>query len=146
MRSAPLVEYEVEKELGRGISGVVYLVHPIDDPEQSVALKRMDVSQAGPEVTEAVRAEIELLCSIEHPNIIAHLDHWQETPHGEHLICLAMETADGGDLDAKWTTAVSTKKLIREDHILSWAAGIANALAYLHNRLIVHRDIKLANV
>ena len=63
MRSAPVVEYEVDKELGRGISGVVFLVHPVDAPDQSVALKRMDVSQSGPEVTAGSAFTIVLVFS-----------------------------------------------------------------------------------
>ncbi len=39
-------EYEVIRELGRGISGIVTLVHPKHDPEDKVALKRMDMSDS----------------------------------------------------------------------------------------------------
>ena len=135
--------YTSVRELGRGISGVVWLVHPPGDPDDQIALKKMDLAQSGEEETEAVMKEIELLSTLKHPNVIGYRDHWREPPH---LLCVAMELADGGDLDGKWKTAVSTKKLVKERDILGWLAGIANGLHHLHELLIVHRDMKLANV
>ena len=62
------------------------------------------------------------------------------------FIWLAMELAGGGDLDDQFKEAVKSKQIIREDLIGGWACGCVNALGFLHENNVVHRDIKLANL
>ena len=141
--SKPMLgRYEVEKELGKGAMGVVYLGK---DPKigRVVAIKTMALSQEFDEDELAdVKArffrEAESAGRLNHPNIVAIYDAGEE----HDLAFIAMEFLKGKDLVA-YTKPGS---LLPLDKVLGIVARVADALGYAHTLHVVHRDIKPANI
>jgi serine/threonine-protein kinase len=137
-----LGRYEVEKELGKGAMGVVYLGR---DPRigRVVAIKTMALSQEfGPDelkdVKERFFREAETAGRLIHPNIVTIYDAGDE----HDLAYIAMEFLKGRDL----TPYIKPDKLLPLERALSITARVAETLAYAHQNNVVHRDIKPANI
>jgi serine/threonine-protein kinase len=137
-----LGRYEVEKELGKGAMGVVYLGK---DPKigRVVAIKTMALSQEFEadelkDVKERFFREAETAGRLTHPNIVTIFDAGEE----HDLAYIAMEFLKGKDL----TPYIKPETLLPLDKVLSIIARVADALAYAHKNNVVHRDIKPANI
>jgi len=133
---------EVEKELGRGAMGVVYLGK---DPKinRTVAIKTLALAQEFEadeleEVTSRFFREAETAGRLSHPNIVSIFDAGDE----HDLAYIAMEFLKGKDLE------MYTKKdnLLPITKVLELLALAADALGYAHKQNVVHRDIKPANI
>ncbi|HEY3643752.1 MAG TPA: serine/threonine-protein kinase, partial [Gammaproteobacteria bacterium] len=137
-----LGRYQVEKELGKGAMGVVYLGR---DPKinRVVAIKTMALSQEfdADELTE-VKArffrEAETAGRLNHPNIVTIYDAGEE----HDLAYIAMEFLKGKDL----TSRTKGNALLTPKAVLEIIAKAADALDYAHTQNVVHRDIKPANI
>ncbi len=137
-----LGRYEVEKELGKGAMGTVYLGK---DPKISrvVAIKTMALSQEFEadeleDVKQRFFREAETAGRLSHPNIVTIFDAGEE----HDLAYIAMEFLKGEDL-TKFTKA---GKLLPLPRVLSIIERSADALNYAHRNNVVHRDIKPANL
>jgi eukaryotic-like serine/threonine-protein kinase len=134
--------FEVQKELGKGAMGVVYLGK---DPKigRDVAIKTMALAQEFEadelaEVKERFFREAETAGRLSHPNIVTIYDTGEE-----HDFCyIAMELLKGGDL----VPFVKAPNLLPVDKAVSIIARAADALGYAHKQGVVHRDIKPANM
>ena len=141
--SKPMLgRYEIEKELGKGAMGVVYLGK---DPKISrvVAIKTMALSQEfEADELEDVKArffrEAETAGRLNHPNIVTMYDAGEE----HDLAYIAMEFLKGKDL----TMYTKQPNLLPLPKVLSIVARVADALSYAHTLNVVHRDIKPANI
>ncbi|MFX4228070.1 MAG: CHASE2 domain-containing serine/threonine-protein kinase [Porticoccaceae bacterium] len=137
-----LGRYQVQKELGKGAMGIVYLGQ---DPKisRTVAIKTMALSQEFEEdelddVKERFFREAETAGRLNHPNIVTIYDAGDE----HDLAYIAMEFIKGKDLVAY------TKKdnLLPLPKVFELIAKSAAALDYAHKQNVVHRDIKPANI
>ncbi len=134
--------FEVQKELGKGAMGVVYLGK---DPKigREVAIKTMALSQEFEaeelgEVKERFFREAETAGRLSHPNIVTIYDTGEE-----HDFCyIAMELLKGGDL----APYVKADNLLPANRAVSIVARAADALGYAHKQSVVHRDVKPANM
>ncbi len=137
-----LGRYEIEKELGKGAMGVVYLGK---DPKISrvVAIKTMALAQEFEddelvEVKERFFREAETAGRLSHPNIVTIFDVGEE----HDLAYIAMEFLKGKDLGI-YTKA---NNLLDMKLVISIVIRSAQGLAFAHKQNIVHRDIKPANL
>ena len=137
-----LGRYQVEKELGKGAMGVVYLGR---DPKigRVVAIKTMALTQEfeGEELDDARERffrEAETAGRLQHQNIVTIFDAGEE----HDLAFIAMEFLKGKDL----ADVSKTGQLLPIPKVLSIVARVAEALAYAHKLNVVHRDIKPANI
>jgi serine/threonine-protein kinase len=141
--SKPMLgRYEIEKELGKGAMGVVYLGK---DPKigRVVAIKTMALSQEfEADELEEVKArffrEAETAGRLNHPNIVNIYDAGEE----HDLAYIAMEFLKGQDL----VPYTKPDNLLPLPKVLSLVARVADALGYAHTLNVVHRDIKPANI
>ncbi|MBN1377964.1 MAG: CHASE2 domain-containing protein [Gammaproteobacteria bacterium] len=137
-----LGRYQVEKELGKGAMGVVYLG---TDPKisRTVAIKTMALSQEFDEdelddVKKRFFREAETAGRLNHPNIVTIYDAGEE----HDLAYIAMEFLKGHDLGAY----TKKDKLLPLATVLDIIQRAAEALDYAHHQNVVHRDIKPANI
>jgi len=140
--SAPTIgRYEIQKELGRGAMGVVYLGK---DPKinRLVAIKTVRFEEVDPDLLEDTKKrffrEAEAAGTINHPNIVTIYDVGEE----EDLAYVAMELLDGSDL----TPYIKKDKLLPVKELLRIIGSVAEGLAFAHEKGIIHRDIKPANI
>jgi serine/threonine-protein kinase len=137
-----LGRYQIEKELGKGAMGVVYLGR---DPKinRVVAIKTMALSQEFDEdeikdVKERFFREAETAGRLNHPNIVQMYDAGEE----HDLAYIAMEFLKGRDL----VPQTKPDGLMPLPKVVSIIARVAEALDYAHGNHVVHRDIKPANI
>jgi len=137
-----LGRYVIERKVGRGAMGAVYLAR---DPRinRPVALKVIPIEKEfEDEELEEARLrffrEAESAGRLTHPNIITVFDAGED----KHLAYIAMEYLPGIQL-TKYTDA---NKLLAPSKALELCARTADALDYAHNQGVIHRDIKPANL
>lgn len=141
--SKPMLgRYEIERELGKGAMGVVYLGK---DPKigRVVAIKTMALTQEFEadelkDVLERFFREAETAGRLNHPNIVTMYDAGEE----HDLAYIAMEFLKGHDLGPH----AKLDNLLPLPKVLSIVGRVADALAYAHTFNVVHRDIKPANI
>jgi serine/threonine-protein kinase len=137
-----LGRYQLEREIGRGAMGVVYL-------GRDTAINRLVAIKAIPlasefsesELTEARTRffrEAETAGRLNHPNIVTIYDVGEE--HG--LAYIAMEYLKGRHL-SDYATA---DNLLEPRKVLELMGRTAQALGFAHKQQVVHRDIKPANI
>ena len=137
-----LGRYVIERRIGRGAMGAVYLAK---DPRinRPVALKAIPIEKEfeDEELKEArlrFYREAESAGRLAHPNIITVFDAGED----KGLAYIAMEYVPGIPLK-KFT---DPKKLLAPKRALELCASTAEALDYAHNQGVIHRDIKPANL
>jgi serine/threonine-protein kinase len=137
-----LGRYEIERELGKGAMGIVYLGR---DPKinRVVAIKAIPLAEEFEEddLAEA-RArffrEAEMAGRLNHPAIVTVYDAGEDNG----LAYIAMEYLRGHHL----STHTDVKQLLPPKTVMLLVARVAEALHYAHRQNVVHRDIKPANI
>jgi len=135
-------KYEVQKVLGKGATGTVYLAKdPFSGKE--IALKTIDPAVfKDPENGEVFRLqflnEASLAGKLRHPHIVAILDAAVQEEGGY----IAMELVTGGDLSGH----VSADTLLPVADVLQIGFKCCGALDYAFQEGVIHRDIKPANL
>jgi predicted Ser/Thr protein kinase len=131
--------YFVEREIGRGGSGVVYLAQDRELHSRPVVIKFLQAPWENHErVRLKFRQEIEALSRINHPAVVGVLNVGQ-APDGRSF--LVMEYVEG----------VTLRSRLREGRLSfaevdAIAATLCDALESAHRSGIVHRDIKPENI
>jgi serine/threonine-protein kinase len=131
--------YRLVREIGRGGMGRVYLAEQVTpDFSRTVALKLIHNPGPDPESVRRFRDEVRILASLEHPWIVRFLDGGR-SPEG--IWFLALEYVEGDDL----VTHARRQGLDVEARVRLFAA-VTEAVAWAHERGVVHRDLKPGNV
>lgn len=138
VKQALMARYEVLEELGRGGMGVVYKAIQ-KNLSRPVALKVLP-QQITPdeEFLKRFHSEARKAAQISHPNIITIYDEGVE--NGVHFI--AMEYIDGEDL----RNLILKNGPLPFDKVILWLKPVIEALGYAHQKGLIHRDIKSANI
>ncbi len=137
-----LGRYALQREIGRGAMGVVYLGRD-SAIQREVAIKVIPLNS---ECSEAELAEArmrffreaETAGRLNHPNIVTIYDVGEE----RGLAYIAMEYLKGKHLSDHTTSA----RLLDAQKVLELIARTADALGFAHKQQVVHRDIKPANL
>lgn len=131
--------YRIIRELGRGGMGAVYLAERADATfEKQVAIKILKRGTDTEEVLRRFRAERQILGRLTHPNI-AQLFDAGETDDG--LPYFVMEYINGWPI-----TAYSDEHKLPVTERLNLFRAVCAAVSYAHQNLVIHRDLKSANV
>ncbi|MDX1560014.1 MAG: serine/threonine-protein kinase [Marinobacter sp.] len=136
-----LGRYEIEREIGRGAMGVVYLGK---DPKiaRTVAIKTLSYQAFDDgqlqDLKERFFREAEAAGRLSHPAIVTVYDVGEEAD----LAYIAMDYAKGRPLSEFGRPG----RLLPLPRVLDIVARVADALAYAHSQKIVHRDIKPGNI
>ncbi len=137
-----LGRYQLEKEIGRGAMGIVYL-------GRDTAINRLVAIKAIPLASEFSDAELveartrffreaETAGRLNHPNIVTIYDVGEE----RGLAYIAMEYLKGRHLSEYATSDA----LLEPRKVLDLISRTAQALGFAHKQQVVHRDIKPANI
>jgi serine/threonine protein kinase len=131
--------YQLERELGQGGMGTVYLAKD-SGLNRYVALKilRSDLGD-DPSFSRKFLEEVEVTASLAHPNIIRVFTLGEQ----EGRLYLVMEHLDEPSLENR----MDKQKKVSEREVLEIGIGIASALQFAHEETgLIHRDIKPGNI
>ncbi|XP_031955572.1 serine/threonine-protein kinase Nek3 isoform X6 [Corvus moneduloides] len=130
--------YNVLKVLGEGSFGRALLVHhKISDQKYVMKEIRLPMSSSG---VENSRKEAVLLAKMKHPNVVAFKESFEADGH----LYIVMEYCDNGDLMQK--IKHQGGNFFPEDTILHWFVQMCLAVKHIHDKRVLHRDIKSKNV
>ncbi|XP_059196118.1 serine/threonine-protein kinase Nek11 [Centropristis striata] len=136
--------YSILQALGRGSFGSVYLVQDTkaSDGEQLKVLKQVPVGDLRPDETVRAVQEAQLLSSLQHPAILSfHLSFLE----GD-AFCILTEFCQDGDLDCRLEEVRRGGRSLPEEQVVDWLIQLLLGLHYMHQRRILHRDLKAKNV
>uniref|UniRef100_A0A8C9QC78 Serine/threonine-protein kinase Nek4 n=1 Tax=Spermophilus dauricus TaxID=99837 RepID=A0A8C9QC78_SPEDA len=136
----PLAAYCYVRVVGKGSYGEVTLVKHRRDCRQYV-IKKLNLRNASSRERRAAEQEAQLLSQLKHPNIVTYKESWEG---GDGLLYIVMGFCEGGDLYRKLKEQKG--QLLPESQVVEWFVQIAMALQYLHEKHILHRDLKTQNV
>ena len=132
-------DYTVKKVIGEGAYGRAILCKE-NKSEDLVVIKEIAMANLSPQEQRDARKETKILACLHHPNIIGYRGSFTSN----NTLHIVMDYADNGDL----FTAIQNAKGVhfKEDQILDWFVQITLALKHIHDRKILHRDIKCQNI
>ena len=135
--------YEISNCLGKGTGSSIFLAKDYANDKQSVALKILEINYDEKNMLETellarFMREAETAASLQHKNIISIID----SGHANNVAYIAMEHVRGRSLQ----DYSKPKKLLPKGLIIELIAQCADGLHYAHQRGIIHRDVKPANI
>ncbi|XP_062271156.1 interferon-induced very large GTPase 1-like [Scomber scombrus] len=136
-------KYEQLKEIGKGGFGTAILVKSKEDGQQYVIKKIHGLSEMSTEERQKAQQEVEVLSNMSHPFIVQYKESFEE----RGCLYIVMDYCEGGDLFEKISAQKREQgQLFSEEQILDWFVQICLALKHIHDRKILHRDIKPQNI
>eukprot|EP00058_Branchiostoma_floridae_P026916 XP_002612407.1 hypothetical protein BRAFLDRAFT_121964 [Branchiostoma floridae] len=140
-----LNRYVVEKKLGSGNFGTAYLVRDMKtktaDGEWKV-LKEISVGDLAPDETVGAMHEAKLLSKLEHPGIVKFHDSFLEKEN----FCIVTEFCEGGDLDNVSSEYRKRNTTPAPEQVMEWFIQLLLAVQHMHERKVLHRDLKAKNI
>ncbi|MXQ97267.1 hypothetical protein E5288_WYG002998 [Bos mutus] len=139
LRKRTMEKYIRVQKIGEGSFGKAILVRSTEDGRQYV-IKEINISRMSNKEREESRREVAVLANMRHPNIVQYRESFEENGS----LYIVMDYCEGGDLFKR----INAQKgiLFQEDQILDWFVQICLALKHVHDRKILHRDIKSQNI
>ncbi|XP_067407848.1 serine/threonine-protein kinase Nek1 isoform X2 [Emydura macquarii macquarii] len=132
-------KYVKVQKIGEGSFGKAILVKAKENSRQYV-IKEINISKMSNKEREESRREVAVLANMKHPNIVLYRESFEENG----CLYIVMDYCEGGDLFRR----INAQKgiLFSEDQIMDWFVQICLALKHVHDRKILHRDIKSQNI
>lgn len=131
--------YTEIKKVGEGSFGKAILVQSQNGSK--LICKMVDVSRASTKETQDAIKEGKVLASLTHPYIVRYRESFTECG----WFCILMDYCEAGDLTKQIETAKRSRTPLKEDQILKWFTQAILSLKYIHDRHILHRDLKPQN-
>mmetsp|Transcript_76146 Transcript_76146/g.246603 ORF Transcript_76146/g.246603 Transcript_76146/m.246603 type:complete len:518 (+) Transcript_76146:44-1597(+) len=131
--------YTELKKIGEGSFGKALLVQGEDGTK--LVCKMVDVSQASQRETQDAVKEGRLLAQFRHPYVVRYRDYFID----RGWLSILMDYCEGGDLSSKIEQAKRKRQPIPEEQILTWITQALLALKYIHDKHVLHRDLKSSN-
>ncbi|XP_078056866.1 serine/threonine-protein kinase Nek11 [Mustelus asterias] len=136
--------YQVQEKLGRGSFGLVYLV--LDKKsrkgEELKVLKEISVGDLEPNDTVQASLEAQLLSKLDHPAIVKFYNSFVE----QCSFCIITEYCEGGDLQCRIEDYRKADWTFAESQVMEWFIQLLLGAQYMHERRILHRDLKSNNI
>ncbi|XP_072648897.1 serine/threonine-protein kinase Nek11 isoform X15 [Canis lupus baileyi] len=136
--------YVLQQKLGSGSFGTVYLVSDkkAKQGEELKVLKKISVGELNPNETVQANVEAQLLSKLDHPAIVKFYTSFVEQDN----FCIITEYCEGRDLDCKIQEYKKAGKTFPESQIIEWFIQLLLGVDYIHERKILHRDLKSKNI
>ena len=132
--------YAKVRSVGKGTYGEVYLVkHKVE--KHYYVIKRMGLKNASRKERKAAQLEVKLLASLKHPNIISYKESFMDRSGAMYIV---MSYCEMGDM--YHYLQARKGQLLPEEQVVEWCIQISLALQYMHQRKILHRDLKTQNI
>ncbi|XP_038048213.1 mitogen-activated protein kinase kinase kinase 20-like [Patiria miniata] len=127
--------WDSSRYLGQGTNGTVYCMTWNRKDHGDV------IQVAAKKTTKVDSNEIEVLMKLKHPNIIGYYGVVFKEPS----VFIVMEYAPHGSLDTFLDDRHQAGNMLPLNQVLQWCTNLALAVKYLHDKDLVHRDIKASN-
>ncbi|XP_026309965.1 serine/threonine-protein kinase Nek11 isoform X2 [Piliocolobus tephrosceles] len=136
--------YVLQRKLGSGSFGTVYLVSDkkAKRGEELKVLKEVSVGELNPNETVQASWEAQLLSKLDHPAIVKFHASFVEQDN----FCIITEYCEGRDLDYKIQEYKEAGKIFPDNQIIDWFIQLLLGVDYMHERRILHRDLKSKNI
>lgn len=131
--------YTQLKRVGEGSFGQAILVQGQNG--ERLICKMVDVSKASSKEMQDAQKESRLLAALNHRYIVRYRENFFE----RGWICILMDFCEGGDLTEQIKQARKRRVSIEEGKIVTWFTQAILALKYIHDKHILHRDLKPGN-
>lgn len=132
--------YAKIKDIGQGSYGKAVLVQ--DKEARMYVMKIIDMSRMDSKQRKDAVNEVKVLSSLKHPYIVSYRESFQEN----RQLAIVMDYADGGDLHERISKTRKAMKTFPEEKIVRWFTEATLALKYMHDKHVLHRDLKSQNL
>ena len=132
--------YEFLGNIGQGMSGKVYKAKHKKE-NRFYAIKKLNFNEINEKERIAIQDEVNLLKQLKHPNIVTYKDSFFDN---ENCLNIVMVFCEMGDMYTK--IRKQKGEYFPEETIFLWIAQLCLALSYVHDKQILHRDIKTQNI
>lgn len=136
------VQWKKVKVLGKGSFGEAFLIETVSSPSTQAVCKLVHLAAMKQDEQREALNEVKVLSQLRHPNIVQYIGSFQADGH----LHILMEYCNGGDVDQLIKKFKTLGNFMEEDLLASLFIQICSALRYLHERRILHRDLKSQNV
>ncbi|NXA16227.1 NEK11 kinase, partial [Sapayoa aenigma] len=136
--------YTIQRKLGNGSFGSVYLVsdRKAKQGQELKVLKKISVGDLKPNETVEANLEAQLLSKLDHPAIVKFYASFVE----RDSFYIITEYCEGGDLDYKIQECKDSGKIFTQSQVIDWFIQLLLGVNYMHERRILHRDLKAKNI
>ncbi|XP_077307130.1 serine/threonine-protein kinase Nek11-like [Lithobates pipiens] len=140
--SVIMKRYLLHQKLGSGSFATTYLVTDSRDADAQKVIKRIPCNSMKADATLPSAREAKLLGSLKHPFIVRFYASFLESED----FCIVTEYCEGGDLDCHLQQLKDRGLAMPEGHVMEWFIQLLLGVTYLHERLVLHRDLKTKNI